>query len=310
MTTTNFFHKTLLILMVFISIFINLVIPTFADSSSKQTDLLTKQLAALETSAQGHLGVFAIDTSTNTYFQYQAQQRFPVGSTAKVMAVAAILKTSMEQKNLLNQTIHYTKNDLVTYSPITQKHVATGMTLAELCKAAITLSDNSAMNLIMKKLGGPAAVTKFARTIDDTQFRLDRWETALNSAIPGDARDTSTPAAMAQSLKKLALGNILAQSTRDLLQTWLKNNTTGNERIRAGVPKNWVVGDKTGTSSYGTTNDIGIIWPPHCSPLVVAIYFTQANKEATPRSDVIAKATNIVMHEIASTNKCIKHNLA
>jgi beta-lactamase class A len=178
----------------------------------------------------------------------------------------------MKKNHLLAQNISYTINDINSsgYAPDTKNHVAHGMTIGELCAAAITQSDNTAMNLLMKKLGGPVAVTAFAHSIGDNAFKLDRWEPELNSAIPRDLRDTTTPEAMAKSLKKLIFGNVLASPQREQLKAWLKNNTTGNNRIRAGVPKGWIVGDKTGTGDYGTTNDIGIIWPPSGSPIVVA----------------------------------------
>mgnify|MGYP003512876270 FL=1 len=183
----------------------------------------------------------------------------------------------------------------MAYSPITEKHLADGMTIFNLCAAAITQSDNTAMNLLIKKLGGLEAVTAFARSIGDNTFRLDRWEPKLNSAIPGDLRDTSTPAAMERSLQQLALSDALALPQRKQLQTWLKSNVTGNYRIRAGLPKAWIVGDKTGTGDYGTTNDIGIIWPPKRSPIVVAIYFTQNKKNAVKREDIIASVTHLLI---------------
>jgi beta-lactamase class A len=172
-------------------------------------------------------------------------------------------------------------------------------------------SDNTASNLLMKILGGPGAVTTFARSIGDSpkerlrqrQFRLDRWETALNSAIPGvgiaspleNRRDASTPNAMGSSLQRLAFGDALEPRLQLQLRVWLQGNTTGAARIRAGVPADWQVGDKTGTGDYGTANDIGLLWPPHRSPVVVAIYTTQAEKDAKARSDIIASAARIVV---------------
>jgi beta-lactamase class A len=148
---------------------------------------------------------------------------------------------------------------------------------------------------LMKILGGPGAVTTFARSIGDRQFRLDRWETALNSSIPGDRRDTSTPNAMASSLQRLAFGDALEPHLQVQLRVWLRGNTTGAARIRAGVPADWQVGDKTGTGDYGTANDIGLVWPPRRSPVVIAIYTTQGEKDAKARNDVIASAARIVV---------------
>nr|WP_295618671.1 class A beta-lactamase [Chamaesiphon sp. GL140_3_metabinner_50] len=183
----------------------------------------------------------------------------------------------------------------MTYSPITKQHIEDGMTVAALCAAAIGYSDNTAANLLMKIIGGPEAVTTFARSIGDRQFRLDRWETALNSAIPGDLRDTSTPNAMGLSLQRLAVGDALEPHLQLQLRVWLQGNTTGSARIRAGVPTDWQVGDKTGTGDYGTANDLGLLWPPHRAPVVVAIYTTQGEKDAKARNDVIASAARIVV---------------
>lgn len=266
---------------------------------------IQKKLAELEASSEGRIGVSAINTANHQSIQYRATERFPVCSTNKMIGVAAILKHSMQDTHFLQQKITYKKEDLVVYSPVTEKHIANGMTISELCAATITQSDNSAINFLMQKIGGPKAVTAFARSIGDKMFRLDRWEPELNSAIPGDLRDTSTPAAMEQSLRRLAFGNVLATPQRQQLQTWLKDNTTGNTRIRAGVPTNWAVGDKTGTGDYGTTNDVGIIWPSNCPPIVVAIYFTQNKKDAAPRNDIIASVTRALIREFAKTDPCL-----
>ena len=161
-------------------------------------------------------------------------------------------------------------------------------------------------NLLIRKLGGPQEVTAFARSIGDQYFRLDRIEPALNSAIPGDPRDTTTPDAMTQNLNKILLGDILGPAQIKLLETWLKNCSTGDKRIRAAVPKSWTVGDKTGTGDYGTTNDIGIIWPPGCKPILLTIYFAQPEPNSPPRDDVIASATKIILDQLAEGDACTK----
>src|SRR5579863_7582189 len=252
------------------------------------------ELAKLEASSGGRLGLAAIDTGSDVRLAHRADERFAFCSTFKVIAASAILKRSESEPELLERRVIYAEQDLVNYSPITKPHVAIGMTVAELCAAAIDYSDNTAGNLLMKILGGPQAVTAFARSIGNDTFRLDRWETELNTAIPGDLRDTSTPASMAHSLRQLVLGDALAPRQREQLQAWLRANTTGGKRIRAGVPADWQVGDKTGTGDYGTTNDIGVVWRPSGAPLVIAIYFTQQRQDASPRDDVLATAARIV----------------
>ncbi len=266
------------------------VATTRRDSTTAQA-----RLAALEAESGGRLGVFAINTVDGGVISHRGDERFPLCSTFKVVASAAVLAQSTREPGLLNQRIKYTPVELVTYSPITEKHLADGMTVAELCAAAIQYSDNTAGNMLIKIIGGPPAVTAYARSIGDTAFRLDRWETELNTAIPGDARDTTTPAAMAATLQKLVLGNTLAAPQREQLQAWLRGNTTGATRIRAGVPAGWVVGDKTGGGDYGTNNDVAVLWPPGKPPIVLALYMTQREKEAKPKNEVLAEATRVVV---------------
>jgi len=252
------------------------------------------RLAALETATDGRLGVFALNAGDGRQVSYRAQERFPFCSTFKVMLAGAILHHSEQTPGLLQQRIRYSHGSLVSYSPITKKHLADGMTVADLCAAAIQYSDNTAANLLIQVVGGPGAVTAFARSIGDQDFRLDRWEPQLNTAVPGDPRDTSTPLTMARSLHALAIGDALAGGQRQQLQDWLLGNTTGATRIRAGVAADWQVGDKTGSGDYGTTNDIAVLWPPGRAPIIVAIYFTQREREAKWSNDTIAMAARIV----------------
>lgn len=257
------------------------------------------RLAALEQAAGGRLGVDAIDSGDGRRLGHRADQRFPMCSTFKAIAAAAILAHGKNVPGWLDQRVRYTKADLVSYSPITEQHVDDGMSIGALCAATIQYSDNAAANLLMKLIGGPGGVTGFARSVGDTVFRLDRWETELNTAIPGDPRDTTTPQAMATLLRRVALDDGLAPAQRDQLQNWMRGNTTGDTRIRAGVPAGWVVADKTGTGAYGSSNDIGIVFPPKGAPLVLALYYTQADPQAKANSEILAAATKIVMSAFA-----------
>ncbi|APA89734.1 class A beta-lactamase (plasmid) [Paraburkholderia sprentiae WSM5005] len=267
---------------------------TLGSDSTRGFTEAQRRLGALESATGGRLGVAALNTADGTQVQHRADERFPFCSTFKVMAASAILKRSETENGLRRQHIAYTKDELVAYSPITAEHAGTGMTVSELCAAALQHSDNTAGNLLIKMLGGPAAVTAFARSIGDDPFRLDRWETELNTAIPGDPRDTTTPAAMAGSLQRLALGDALGAPERAMLIEWMRGNTTGAAKIRAGVPAAWSVADKTGGGDYGTTNDIAVMWPPGKPPIVLAVYFTQPDKDAPVRNDVVATAARIV----------------
>lgn len=253
------------------------------------------RLQQLEAGFAGRLGVVAIHTGTGEVLSYRGEERFPLCSTFKAMLAGAILQRSVLTPELLQKRITYQRSDLVSYSPISEQHVQDGMTVAQLCAATVQYSDNGAANLLMKLLDGPEGVTTFARSIGDHHFRLERWETELNTAIPGDLRDTTTPLAMAHSLQKLVLGQALPAAQRQQLQDWLLGNTTGATRIRAGVPAGWAVGDKTGTGDYGTTNDVAVLWPTGKAPVVLALYLTQAAKDATPRNETLAQAARIVV---------------
>lgn len=264
---------------------------------------IEEQLNTLEKYSQGRLGVALINTEDNSQITYRGEERFAMASTSKVMAVAAVLKASEKQAGLLDKNITIKKSDLVAYSPITEKHLTTGMTLAELSAATLQYSDNTAMNKILDYLGGPAKVTQFARSINDVTYRLDRKEPELNTAIHGDPRDTTSPIAMAKSLQALTLGDALGQSQRQQLVTWLKGNTTGDNSIKAGLPKHWVVGDKTGSGDYGTTNDIAVIWPENHAPLILVVYFTQQEQDAKYRKDIVAQAAEIVTRKLSNPSR-------
>ena len=257
------------------------------------------QLAALEQAAGGRLGVAAWRQGSELRVAYRADERFPLASTFKAMLAAAVLARSVSQPGLLDQPVRYEKKELVTYSPITEKHLADGMTVAELCAATLQYSDNSAANFLMKILGGPQAVTVYARSIGNTVFQLERWETELNSAIPGEVRDTASPTSMAHSLQQLLLENSLPAPQRQQLDAWMRGNTTGDKRIRAGVPAGWQVADKTGSGAYGSVNDIGVAYPASGAPLVIAVYYTREQKKADTNQDIITAATRIVAAALA-----------
>jgi beta-lactamase class A len=210
---------------------------------------------------------------------YRAGELFPTLSTFKTMVSAAVLrKARQSDSGLMDRVVHYTREDIVDNSPITEEHLNTGMTVAELCDAAITVSDNTAGNLLLKQIGGPARLTAFYRSLGDPVSRLDRWETELNVWKPGEKRDTTVPSAYARDLWALTLGNALAPADRTRLIGWMKNTKTGDARIRAGLPHGWTVADKTGTGlTYGTTNDIAVVWPPSGAPVVMVIL---ANRRA------------------------------
>lgn len=255
------------------------------------------RFAALEARGGGRLGVSVLDLQTGARMSHKAGERFVMCSTFKWLAAAAVLARVDQGKERLDRRIPYTAKALLAHSPITEKHVGPGMTLDGLCEAAIIQSDNGAANLILAALGGPSAVTAFARGIGDTVTRLDRTEPALNEGRPGDPRDTTTPDAMVANLRRLVLGDGLKPASRDKLTGWLIANQTGDARLRAGLPKDWRVGDKTG-SGDATTNDVAVIWPPGRKPILVAAYLTEAKVDGDGRNAILAEVGRIVASSV------------
>ncbi|MGE3065017.1 MAG: class A beta-lactamase [Hyphomicrobiaceae bacterium] len=255
---------------------------------------LPARFAALETAVGARLGVGVLDTATGRETGHRADERFPLCSTFKLLLAGAVLARVDAGREQLDRRIRYAATDLVTYSPVTQHHSGEGLTVAELCRAAVTISDNTAANLLLASLGGPQGLTAFLRTTGDGVTRLDRIETALNEARPGDARDTTTPAAMARTMRALLLGDALSAAGRAQLAAWLAANTTGDARLRAGFPRGWRVGDKTGSGGEGTANDVAIAWPPGRAPVIVTVYLTQSAATADARNAAIADVAKAV----------------
>ncbi|MCZ7438786.1 class A beta-lactamase [Micromonospora sp. WMMC241] len=247
----------------------------------------------LEQEFDARLGVYAVDTGTGRTMGYRADERFAYASTFKALAAAEILDETTDAE--LDKVVRYSADDLVTYSPITEQHVGEGMTLRAIADAAVRYSDNTAGNLMLRRLGGPQKFEKELREVGDKVTDPARWETDLNEARPGDRRDTSTPRALAGSLRAYAVGDALEAADRDVLNGWLRGNTTGAELIRAGVPDGWVVGDKTGSGGYGTRNDIAVIWPPDRAPIVLAVLSSRDEKDAEYDNALIARATEVAL---------------
>lgn len=266
------------------------------ENASKETISKDEKFAQLENEFNVQLGVYAMETGTNQTVEYRPEERFAYSSTFKPLAAAILL----EQNNIedLVKIVTYTKDDLVTYSPVTEKHVDTGMTLLEISEAAIRKSDNTAGNLLLEALGGPDKFEQALRDIGDDITQPERYETELNEFIPGNNRDTSTPRAMATNLKKVTLDDFLSDDKRELLIDWMKGNATGDALIRAGAPEGWIVGDKSGAGSYGTRNDVAIVWPPNREPIVMAIMSRHDTENAEYDDALIAKAAEITLNAL------------
>ena len=252
-------------------------------------------LADIERRVACRLGVAALDTGSGRRLAYRSDERFPMCSTFKLLLVAQVLSRCDASREQLSRVVPYGPGDLLEYAPVTRAHVAEGgMSVAALAEAAIEYSDNTAANLLLGTVGGPAAFTGNLRNIGDDVTRLDRVEPDLNSAMPGDPRDTTTPNAMLGDMERLLVGRRLAPASRERLLGWLVANTTGGARIRAGLPPDWRVGDKTGTGAHGATNDVAIVWPAGRSPVLVAAYLTETDAAAGDRDAALAAVGRLV----------------
>lgn len=249
-------------------------------------------LARLERVHGGRLGVAILDTGSGDRVGHRGDERFLMCSTFKLLLAAAVLHRVDRDEEKLDRRIVFGKDVLLDYVPVTSRHVGPpGMTVAQLCEAAITLSDNTAANLLLRQIGGPQAVTAYARSLGDPDTLLDRYEPELNPY------DTTTPSAMLGDMRKVLLGRALSQASRRRLTHWLLHCQTGLQSLRAGLPSGWEAGDKTGQwdgNGSGANNDIAIVWPPGRKPLLVAAYYMNRTTDPAGRKAVLAEVGRIV----------------
>lgn len=281
-------------------------VPLANNNQQINPNSIQEKLKKLEASFDGKIGVYALDTNTAQIIEHRSNERFPIQSTMKMIGVAALLKQSQNNIGLLQEKIHYTKADLIdSWKPVTKHHLDDGMTLEDLAEAAVTYSDNAAINIIMKKFGGPKFSTDFAHSIGNNSYNVTHYDGYMNSDQKS-LLDSSTPKDMALSVQKLLLGDALAKTQQQQLLTWMRNTVTSYKAMRSGVPMGFVVADKTGSGDYGVRNDIGIIWIPSCKPIVLAIYTAGSKKDAKRRDDIIAATTSLVTDEFIKQDSCFK----
>ncbi len=227
----------------------------------------------------GRLGVHVLDSQSGKRLAYDDDARYAMASTFKLPLAAALLWQVDRKAFPLEREMPVAKADLVAHSPAVEAKIAAGagsMTVRELCTAVVTVSDNAAANILLRGIGGPTALTAFFRTLGDEVTRLDRFEPELNGNLPGDPRDTTTPRAMVDSMLKMFTLDVLSLPSRALLIDWMAASNTGLERIRAGLPKSWNPGDKTGSGANGAINDIAIAYPPGRRPIFIAVYMSES----------------------------------
>jgi beta-lactamase class A len=268
--------------------------PAPATTTANPESAPSTELAQVEHQFGARLGLYALDTGTGREVAYHADDRFAFASTLKALAAGDLLRHASDAE--LAKVVTYHQADLLSWAPVTSKHLADGMTVRDLAAAAIEQSDNTAANLVTAELGGPGAVQQSLRDLGDRTTNVDRTEPTLNEATPGDLRDTSTPRSLATDLRSYVLGDALPGTRRQLLTDWLVANTTGAPYVRAGVPTGWKVGDKTGNGGYGTRNDIAVTWPSDGRAPVVIAVLSDRGKPGAPSDDaLIAQATKAAL---------------
>lgn len=269
--------------------------PASSAAPAAQADERHDRLIELERKFDARLGVYARATGTGVTVAHRADERFAFCSTFKGLAAAAVLQRN--PLSHLDTVITYSRDDLLKNASVTPRYVDRGMTIRQLCDAAVRYSDGTAGNLLLRDLGGPAELTAYARSLGDSVTRMDRIEPAITEATPGDPRDTTSPRAFGEVYHRIVLGDALPADKRDFLRDLLERNATtaGAQRIRAGTPQGWRVADKTGTGDYGTLNDIAVVWPPDAAPLVVAIMSGKATRDAAYDQALLAEAAAYVM---------------
>jgi beta-lactamase class A len=241
----------------------------------------------------GRLGVYVLDSQSGKKLAFNDDMRFAMASTFKLPLVAALLWQVDHGAFPLTDALPIDREDLVANSPVVEAGLAQGMTamsVHDLCAAALVYSDNAAANVLLAGIGGPAALTTFVRSIGDQTTQFDRTEPELNSNLPDDPRDTTTPRAMVETMLKIFTQDALSLTSRALLIDWMSRARTGLDRVRAGLPKSWQSADKTGTGQNGAYNDLVATWPPQRRPILIAVYMsgsTLAPKELSAAQEDI-----------------------
>jgi beta-lactamase class A len=267
--------------------------------ASMQSEFVAS-VAAIQARVGGRVGVYLLDTQSQLELAFNARERFAMCSTFKLLLAAAVMKRVEAGTLSLDDRLPVRAPDMVPYAPITSTHVAEGsMSVRDLCAAAVTVSDNSAANILLAPIGGPAALTQFLRGIGDRVTRLDRTEVELNTNLPGDPRDTTTPQAMALSMEKILLGDMLSAQSRLQLTAWLRQATTGTRRLRARLPADWRAGDKTGNGANGAANDLVIAWPPGRSAVIGAVYMSESKAEVSALDQAHAQIGGLLAATVA-----------
>ena len=276
-------------------------VPAFPALGADVDTAFEREVAAIEARVGGSIGVAAFDSASQRWLAFNAERRMAMCSVFKLPLAAAVAAGVDAGKLRWEQPVRFTRKDLVPYAPVVEAHLATGtLSVRELCAAAVEVSDNVAANLLLPLVGGPAGLTAFMRETGDTVTRLDRNEPELNSNLPDDPRDTSSPRALVEAMQRLLLGPRLTAPSRELLVDWLVRSRTGLQRIRAGLPADWRAGDKTGTGQRGAVNDVAIAWPPGRAPVLIAILMSGSAQPTAALGEAHAQIARLIAQHMAA----------
>jgi beta-lactamase class A len=259
-----------------------------------------KALKRIHERIGGRLGVHVLDSQSGRRIGIDDESRYAMASTFKLPLAAALLWQVDRKAFSLERAMPIAKSDLVSHAPAVEAKLAAGaasMTIRELCAAILTVSDNAAANLLLKGIGGPSGLTAFMQTLGDKTTRLDRFEPELNSNQPGDPRDTTTPHAMVDSMLKIFTQDVLSLTSRALLIDWMAAASTGLDRVRAGLPKSWNPGDKTGGGENGAINDLVIAYPPGRRPIFIAVYMSESKLSSAELNAAHAEIGGVIARE-------------
>lgn len=271
--------------------------------SQALAETIESALVDIERSLDAKVGFYLHDLQSNEVLEHAADHRFPMNNTFKLFACGALLSRVDAGKTNLSATVDLKDVDLVSWSPSLAELVDSGhldVSLDSLCRMMLSVSDNTAANLVLQEIGGPKGFTAFMRSIGDDVTRLDRWEVALNEGAPGDPRDTTSPKAIAQSLKSLLLGNTLSLSSRETLREWLSGHRVAGNLFRASMPESWAIEDRTGAGEFGTRGIVAIMYPPEREPIVATVYIRDAQVDLSQRDAAIARIGSAIVRRVNS----------
>ncbi len=258
---------------------------------SATAEPMLEVIRSIEQDLAARVGFYLHDIQTGGVIAYSEDDRFPMNSTFKLLACGALLRQVERGETALSDTIPLRDIEVVTYSPAIQDHIRAGhveVSFGDACRMMLSVSDNTAANIVLSEIGGPVGLTAFMQSIGDQVTRLDRWETALNEAVPNDLRDTTTPRAIAQAVRLLVLGKALAPISRRTLRAWLADHTVGDAMFRAALPPNWSIDDRTGAGGFGSRSIVAVIYPPDRDPIIASLFITETEASFESRNAAAA----------------------